>query len=197
MDSKRRKFITKITGKLHHQLITLCFILFLNISRSTNLSIQYRLFRTKERKLAKNGVSKKYLNKSSKKRKKAFRIRNIEEVINELNSLTNIPIYVDLLFKTLRERNKSLLRTVVDELGMGECTRLLREVAMIQESGGMKVENENRYKTLGGVFFYLIRKNTSLSKQTKDRIFKPEKRYLKAKKTIVDDLEKLLTLGNE
>lgn len=147
--------------------------------------------------MAKNGVSKKYLNKSSKKRKKAFRIRNIEEVINELNSLTNIPIYVDLLFKTLRERNKSLLRTVVDELGMGECTRLLREVAMIQESGGMKVENENRYKTLGGVFFYLIRKNTSLSKQTKDRIFKPEKRYLKAKKTIVDDLEKLLTLGNE
>jgi hypothetical protein len=114
-----------------------------------------------------------------------------------LNSISSVPTYVDLLFKTLRERNKSLLRTVVDELGMQDCTQMLREVALIQENGGMKVENENRYKTLGGVFFYLIRKNSSLSKQTKDRIFKPEKKYLKAKKNLVDDLEKLLTLGNE
>lgn len=62
----------------------------------------------------------------------------------------------------------------------------------------MKVKEEgNRCKTLGGVFFYLIRKSSSLSKEVKDRIFKPEKKYLKAKKNIVSDLEKLLTLGNE
>ena len=52
-------------------------------------------------------------------------------------------------------------------------------------------------KTLGGVFFYLIRKNANLSKDTKDRIFKPEKKYLRAKKTIVNDLERLLNLEND
>lgn len=76
-------------------------------------------------------------------------------------------------------------------------TNILKEVAMIQDNGGIKVENENRFKTLGGVFFYLIRKSDSLSKQTKDKIFKPEKKYLRAKKTIVDDLDKLLNLGGE
>lgn len=124
-------------------------------------------------------------------------MKNIDEIIEKLNSLTSVPLYVDLLYKTLRERNKSLLRSVVDELGTSQCTQLLREVAIIQENGGMRLEKEGRYKTLGGVFFYLVRKNGSLSKQTKDRIFKPEKKYLKDKKTIVDDLEKLLTLGNE
>jgi len=117
--------------------------------------------------------------------------------VNRLNNVSSPSLYVDILFKTLRERNKSLLRTVVDELGMPTCTEILREVALIQENGGMKVDGEGRHKTLGGVFFYLIRKNNSLSKQTKDRIFKPEKKYLKAKKTIVEDLEKLLTLGND
>lgn len=127
-------------------------------------------------------------------------------MVNELNSISSPPLYVDLLFKTLREKNKSLLRAVVDELGMQQCTHLLREVALIQENGkpcglisigGMKVQGEGRMKTLGGVFFYLIRKNGSLSKETKDKIFKPEKKYMKAKMTIVNDLEKLLTLGNE
>lgn len=64
--------------------------------------------------------------------------------------------------------------------------------------GGMRVPEEgNRMKSLGGVFFYLIRKSSSLPKEVKDRIFKPEKKYLKAKKNIVTDLEKLLTLGND
>ena len=63
--------------------------------------------------------------------------------------------------------------------------------------GGMKVEGEGRMKTLGGVFFYLIRKNVNLSKETKDRIFKPEKKYLRAKKTIVNDLERLLNFEND
>lgn len=52
-------------------------------------------------------------------------------------------------------------------------------------------------KTLGGVFFYLIRTSSSLTKERKDKIFKSEKKYLKAKKNIANDLEKLLTLGNE
>lgn len=54
-----------------------------------------------------------------------------------------------------------------------------------------------RHKTLGGVFFYLIRTNDSLDKDVKDRIFKPEKKYLKAKKTLINDLEKLLTFTND
>ena len=70
------------------------------------------------------------------RKKKAFLIKNIDEVIRELNSIGSPVLYADLLYKTLRERNKSLLRSVVDELGMQECTRLLREVALIQENGG-------------------------------------------------------------
>lgn len=58
-------------------------------------------------------------------------------------------------------------------------------------------EEGNRMKSLGGVFFYLIRKSDSLSKETKDKIFKPEKKYLKAKKTITEDLEKLLTFDHD
>jgi hypothetical protein len=69
------------------------------------------------------------------RKKKAFVIKDIEEVVKELNSITSPVLYVDLLYKTLRERNKSLLRSVVDELGMQECTLLLREVALIQENG--------------------------------------------------------------
>lgn len=73
--------------------------------------------------------------KQSRKKKRAFTINNVDDIIRELNSITSPALYVDLLFKTLRERNKSLLRNVVDELGMQECTRLLREVALIQENG--------------------------------------------------------------
>jgi len=153
-------------------------------------------FKTKERKL-RNKFPTLLKNSKKSKKKRAFTINNIDEVVNELNSISSPPLYVDLLFKTLREKNKSLLRAVVDELGMQQCTHLLREVALIQENGGMKVQGEGRMKTLGGVFFYLIRKNGSLSKETKDKIFKPEKKYMKAKMTIVNDLEKLLTLGNE
>lgn len=71
----------------------------------------------------------------SKRKKRAYTISNIEEIVGELNSITSPALYVDLLFKTLKERNKSLLRNVVDELGMQECTRLLKEVALIQENG--------------------------------------------------------------
>lgn len=58
-------------------------------------------------------------------------------------------------------------------------------------------DGSNRMKTLGGVFFYLIRTNSALPKERKDKIFKTEKKYLKAKKNIASDLEKLLSLGNE
>ena len=83
---------------------------------------------------------------------------------------------------------------------------MLREVALIQENGkfpgnltqnigGMRVhDGGNRLKTLGGVFFYLIRTNKALPKEVKDRIFKREKKYLKAKKNIAKDLEKLLLI---
>lgn len=68
----------------------------------------------------------------------------------------------------------------------------------INSVGGMKAQDgSNRMKTLGGVFFYLIRTSSSLTKERKDKIFKSEKKYLKAKKNIANDLEKLLTLGNE
>jgi hypothetical protein len=71
----------------------------------------------------------------SRKKKRAFTINNIDEIINELNSIASPAVYSDLLYKTLRERNKSLLRSVVEELGMQDCTQLLREVALIQENG--------------------------------------------------------------
>lgn len=73
------------------------------------------------------------------RKRRAFTIRNIDEVVKELNSITSPALYSDLLFKTLRERNKTLLRNVVDELGMQECTRLLREVALIQENGKLNI----------------------------------------------------------
>ena len=73
--------------------------------------------------------------KKNAKKKRAFTINNIDEVVKELNSITSPALYVELLFKTLRERNKSLLRNVVDEIGMQDCTSLLREVALIQENG--------------------------------------------------------------
>lgn len=144
--------------------------------------------------------------KKNRKKKKVYKIHNIDEIITELNSIPSPALYWDLLYKTLKEKNKSLLRNVVDELGMQECTNLLREVSLIQDNGksminsvgGMKAhDGSNRLKTLGGVFFYLIRTNSSLPKERKDRIFKSEKKYMKAKKNIANDLEQLLSLGQE
>lgn len=107
-------------------------------TKTTSTSLLYfRSYKKKESRL------KKYPNlvKQTKRnrKKKAFVIKNIDDVVRELNSINSPVLYVDLLYRTLRERNKSLLRSVVDEIGMPECTKLLREVALIQENGGLWV----------------------------------------------------------
>lgn len=78
-------------------------------------------------------------NRKSNKKKRAFTINNIDDIVKELNSITSPALYVDLLFKTLREKNKTLLRNVVDEIGMQQCTAVLREVALIQENGNFEI----------------------------------------------------------
>lgn len=73
--------------------------------------------------------------KRNRKKKRVYKIQNVDEIINELNSITSPALYWDLLYKTLKEKNKSLLRSVVDEIGMPDCTALLREVSLIQDNG--------------------------------------------------------------
>lgn len=92
-------------------------------------------YKAKEKKLKSKYPTLLKQSRRKNRKKRAFTINNIDEVVKELNSITSPALYVDLLFKTLRERNKSLLRNVVDELGMQQCTHLLREVALIQENG--------------------------------------------------------------
>jgi len=102
-------------------------------SESYLLSI--RNYTKKEKKLKSKCPTLLKQNRKSNKNRRAFTINDVEEIVRELNSITSPALYSELLHKTLRERNKSLLRNVVDELGMQECTRLLREVALIQENG--------------------------------------------------------------
>jgi hypothetical protein len=77
---------------------------------------------------------------------------------------------------------------------MEECTNLVKEVALIQDNGGLRVKGTLKCKTAGGVFFYLIKTSPSLSKHIKDKIFRAERKYVVAKKNIATDLERLLKL---
>jgi len=100
-----------------------------------NLPWNSRAERRKKNKLKKYPNLLKNAKKNKKNKKKPFKIYNIDEIVNELNSIPSPALYWDLLYKTLREKNKTLLRNVVDEIGMSDWTQLLREVALIQENG--------------------------------------------------------------
>ena len=99
------------------------------------LQLSIRNYKKKEKKLKNNCPTLLKQNRKSNKNRRAFTINDVEEIVKELSGITSPALYSELLHKTLRERNKSLLRSVVDQLGMQECTRLLREVALIQENG--------------------------------------------------------------
>jgi hypothetical protein len=55
--------------------------------------------------------------------------------------------------------------------------------------GGMRSSDQTRYRTIGGVFFFLVRRNKDIKAGVRKRIFKNESKYWKAEESLIGDLE--------
>lgn len=106
-----------------------------DLFKTIRLSLFYRNYRKKQRKLKRKYPHLMARSKRSFKREKWTTIKDIDRVMRELETITSPVLFVDVLWRTLKERNKSLVRNVVDELGPQEWARLLYEVALIQQNG--------------------------------------------------------------
>jgi hypothetical protein len=65
------------------------------------------------------------------------------------------------------------IRRIVEIMGVEFADELLRETQAVETAGGMFLERENRRRTIGGVFFYLVRDR--LTDEQRRQIFPKEK----------------------
>ena len=76
---------------------------------------------------------------------------------------------VEKLAQILQEPNRPLLTQVLRTLGTDRTTAILTETLTCEASGGMVTKDGTRRRTLGGVFFHLVRQQAS--PQERRRLF--------------------------
>lgn len=112
-------------------------------------------------------------------------------MIESLKLVTQNHEFVNIISSLMKEGNKMLLRSIVDELGIEQSLNYFKETCLIQDNGGMKNADQTRFRTFGGVFFFLVKRSKEIKSSVRKRIFKNESNYWKAESNLIDDLESL------
>lgn len=68
---------------------------------------------------------------------------------------------VQEIAKQLNEPNTDLIEKIANTLGMERMNEYLQKTLAIEDEGGMMTRSENRRRTPGGVFFYLVKEGAS------------------------------------
>lgn len=68
---------------------------------------------------------------------------------------------VEEIAQALTEKNVDLIQTTVEVIGAERAQEFLRQALEVEAQGGMMTSDQSRRRTLGGVFFQLIRKGIS------------------------------------
>jgi len=84
--------------------------------------------------------------------------------------------------KRLNERKKHLFSSSMKLLGRETCLKLFFKTLKIERLGGMMIKNKSRRRTPGGVFLYMVRKDSRLPKEAIDEIFKDEREFIRQTK---------------
>lgn len=83
----------------------------------------------------------------------------------------DLETFLQNMIKELREKNVELTRDVVTYLGIERSKEFLRQTRRIEEKGGMSINNGNRRRTPGGIFFFLVKQNIEFEEF--EQIFPP------------------------
>jgi len=84
---------------------------------------------------------------------------------------------VSRLVEYFDEPRSDLLNLAVEHLEVGQLTALVLEATTIEQNGGMYTADNNRKRTFGGVFFYIMSKK--VSKEAKKAIFGADQKHRK------------------
>jgi hypothetical protein len=81
--------------------------------------------------------------------------------------LGKAPIGADAerLAATLTERNAWLIQRVITVIGLVRAEDLLQQTLAVEAQGGMLTDDQKRRRTLGGVFFKLVKAQTTLAER--------------------------------
>ena len=117
-----------------------------------------------------------------------FTISDFESTIENLSKLTQPNELANILSSIMKEGNKLLLRNIVDELGIQTSLDYFWETCLIQQNGGMRSSDNTRFRTMGGVFFYIVRRSKKIKSTVRKRMFKHESKYWKAEQSLAETL---------
>lgn len=96
----------------------------------------------------------------------------------------------------LLEKKEGLIRMVVEIAGKAIALELFKETKRIEWSGGLLTMNGTRRRTPGGVYLYLVKKNSNITKEQQLKIFNEERVNYK-KKSRAKKKKKLQELKQE
>ncbi|XP_037945944.1 phosphorylated adapter RNA export protein [Teleopsis dalmanni] len=109
-------------------------------------------------------------NKGSNKLKKQRYIPDLKDI--EGRDATDI---AHEIAENLHEHKSDLIERILNILGVDIPIEIYKKTQAIEEEGGMMVLNGTRRRTSGGVYFYLLKGDSRVSKEKHDEIFEFDK----------------------
>ncbi|ODN00135.1 Phosphorylated adapter RNA export protein [Orchesella cincta] len=122
-----------------------------------------------------SSVSKSSASRKATKRKRE-RQKYKRKLINRLKKMKALDL-AHYMGNKLHEEKVTLLFRSIEILGKENCVRIFLKTLKIERRGGVMVKNQERRRTGGGVFLYLIRGDRRFPKSQIDLIFREERAY--------------------
>ncbi|XP_050530584.1 phosphorylated adapter RNA export protein [Daktulosphaira vitifoliae] len=90
--------------------------------------------------------------------------------------------FLDELCKNLHETNKTLMSSLLSKIEKNLLLEKYEKTRLIEANGGQLIKNGGRRRTSGGIFFNLIKEDSSIPKLAKKELFGCQDEELKKKK---------------
>ena len=124
-----------------------------------------------------NNLNEKTNIKNKQNQKKHF---NVEKIIEKCKNLSNFNL-INYMAKIMQESKSKYLKVVLMQLGKDYIIKCFERALNIENTGGLMMKNNKEKKTIGGVFFTIIKQDPEAKKILKTAS-KMSKKMSKSKK---------------
>ncbi|KAJ8717383.1 hypothetical protein PYW08_005782 [Mythimna loreyi] len=126
--------------------------------------------------------------------------RNLRDLI--VSAEDTVQNVADDIADGLSEDKKELLGQIVQGVGANKAIEIYKETQRVEAEGGMLVMNGTRRRTPGGVYFFLLKRDSDVSQEMVNQIFtedrketqrKVKRARAKSRQTVMEQLKQSLT----
>ena len=117
---------------------------------------------------------------------------NFEVIIKKCDSIEDKTQLINYISEILQEKRKDFLYQLYAIMKKDFMIKTLEKTLKIMNSGGMnKIDDANSKRSIGGTFFYLVKKSDLISDDLRKKIFWNNNKKKKMKKKLYKSFDKL------